>query len=78
VLQSTCSRSRASAAAAIVVRGLRSFGSWALEHGLSSCDAGAWVFHGIWTLPGPGIKPVHVHWQVDSYPPEKSKRQDLN
>ena len=33
-------------------------GSWALEHGLSSCDARAWLLHGIWDLPGSGIEPL--------------------
>ena len=38
--------------------GFRSCGPWALEHRLSSCDAWAKLFHGIWDLPGPGIEPV--------------------
>ena len=33
-------------------------GSWALEHGLSSCDARAWLLHSIWDLPGSGIEPL--------------------
>ena len=35
-----------------------SYGSWALEHGLSSCGTPAWLLCGIWNLPGPGIKPL--------------------
>ena len=33
-------------------------GSWALEHGLSSCGIRAQVPYSMWNLPGPGIKPV--------------------
>ena len=28
----------------------------------------ALVAHGMWNLPGPGIKPVSLHWKADSYP----------
>ena len=46
--------SRASVA---VVCGLSSWGSWALEHRLSSCgDSRGLVGDGMWYLPGPGIK----------------------
>ena len=31
---------------------------WALERGLSSCGAQAQLLHGMWDLPGPGLKPV--------------------
>ena len=31
-------------------------GSWALEHRLSTC--GAWLFHGVWNLLRPGVKPM--------------------
>ena len=31
--------------------------AWALEHRLSSC-VWAYLPHGLWNLPGPGIKPV--------------------
>ena len=45
-------------ASAVVARGLTSCGSWALECRLSSCGAWAWLLHGMWDLPGPGIEPV--------------------
>ena len=35
-----------------------SYGSWALEHGLSSCGTPAWLLCGIWNFPGPGTKPL--------------------
>ena len=38
--------------------GLSSWGSRALEHRLSSCDARAQLLHGMWDLPGPGLEPV--------------------
>ena len=38
--------------------GFSSCGSWALEHRLSSCGTQAQVLHGMWDLPGPGLKPV--------------------
>ena len=38
--------------------GRSSCGSQGLEHGLSSCDAWAWLLHGIlWDLSGPGTEP---------------------
>ena len=37
---------------------LSSFGLRALQHRLSSCGAQAQLLHGMWDLPGPGIKPV--------------------
>ena len=38
--------------------GFSSCGSRALERRLSSCGAQAWLFSGMWDLPGPGVKPV--------------------
>ena len=38
--------------------GLISCGSWALEHGLSSYGAQAWLLCDMWHLPRPGIEPV--------------------
>ena len=31
---------------------------------------GTWVYlpHGMWNLPGPGIKPMSLHWQADCQP----------
>ena len=33
-------------------------GAQVLEHGLNSCGTWAWLLHGTWDLPGPGIEPV--------------------
>ena len=38
--------------------GFSSWGSQALEHWLSGCHAWASLFHNMWALPRPGIKPV--------------------
>ena len=41
--------------------GAGALGAWAsvvLARGLSSCDAWALFFHGMWDLPGPGLKPM--------------------
>ena len=46
-------------ASAVVVRGLSSCGSWALECGLSSCGTHSQLLHAMWNLPGPGIKPTY-------------------
>ena len=37
--------------------GFSSCGSQALEHRLSSCGARAWLLHGMWDLPRPGLEP---------------------
>ena len=58
LLQSTGSRAAGAAA-----RGLSSFGSQALEHGLSSCCSKAC---GI--VPDQGLNPRLLHWQADSLP----------
>ena len=56
------SRCRAQAlgawASVAVVHGLSSCCSQALEHRLRSCSAWAWLLHGMWVLPGPGIEPM--------------------
>ena len=56
----SCCRARALGTwtSAVVARGLSSCGSQALEHRLSSCGAQAHLLHGMWDLPGPGLKPV--------------------
>ena len=41
-----------------MVCGLRSCGSWALEHRLRRCDAQVYLLCGIWDLPRPGIEPM--------------------
>ena len=40
------------------MRGLGSCGSWALEHRLNSCGTWAWLLHGMWDPPGPGLEPM--------------------
>ena len=35
---------------------------------LSSYSVLAELLCGMWNLPGPGINPCPLHWQVDSYP----------
>ena len=46
----------------VVVRGLLiagSCGAWALQYkSFSGCGAGTQLLHGMWDLPGPGIKPT--------------------
>ena len=46
------------AGSVVVARGLSSCGSRVLECRLSSCGTWAQVLHGMWDLPGPGLKPV--------------------
>ena len=62
--------SRASLAAA---RGLRSFGSQALEHRLSSCCSKAC---GI--VPDQGSNPRLLHWQADSLPLSHQRSPSMN
>ena len=38
--------------------GPSSYGSWALEHKFSSCEARTYLFLGMWDLPGPRIEPM--------------------
>ena len=38
--------------------GPSSYGSWALEHKFSSCEARTYLFLGTWDLPGPRIEPM--------------------
>ena len=45
-------------ASVFVALWLRSCGSQALEHRLSSCGTRAQLLHGMWDLPGPGIEPM--------------------
>ena len=52
---------RASRRGGVSRRGAQALGARAsvvLVLGLSSCGARAWLRHRMWTLPGPGIKPV--------------------
>ena len=55
-------------ASVIVARRLSSCGSRMLERS-RLCSCGAWVqlLQGMWNLPRPGIEPVYLHWQSDSY-----------
>ena len=41
----------------VVACGVSSCGSRALERRLSSCGARAYLLHGMWDLPGPGLEP---------------------
>ena len=45
-------------ASVVVPHGLSSCGSWAVGRRLSSCSTWAYLLHGMWDLPGPGIKAV--------------------
>ena len=56
----SCCKARALGvrASVVVALGLSSCGSWALEHRLSSCGAGASLLRGMWDLPGPGLEPM--------------------
>ena len=45
-------------ASVVVLHGLSSCGSRALERRLSSCGAQAYLLRGMWDLPGPGLEPV--------------------
>ena len=62
LLIAVASRCRAQAlgvwASVVVVHGLSSCGSRALERRLSSSGARALLLHGMWDLPRPGLKPV--------------------
>ena len=46
------------------------------EHGLNSCGTWAWLLHGMWDFPGPGIEPVSPalagRWIPNHCPPGKS------
>ena len=48
--------------------GFSSCDSQALEHRLSSCGARAELLLHMWGLPGAGVGPCALCWQVDSYP----------
>ena len=55
--------------------GFSSCSMWALGCGLSSCDTWAYLPHGMWNIPGPGIKPMSSALAgrfVTTEPPEKS------
>ena len=45
-----------------------SCGSWAPEHRLNSCRAGALWLHVMWNLPGSGIKPISPALAANSLP----------
>ena len=56
----SCCRAQALGAQAsvVVVRGLSSCGSWALECRLSTCGTRAQPLRGMWDLPRPGLEPL--------------------
>ena len=56
--------------------GFSSCGSQALERKLSSCGTWAQLLHGMWDLPGPGLKPVSptlAGGSLTTAPPGKSQ-----
>ena len=52
----------------VAALGLQSTGSVVAAGRLHSHGTWALLLQGVWNLPGPGIEPVSLHWQVDSYP----------
>ena len=74
----SCCRTRALGASGlvVVVCGLSSCGSWALECRLSSCGARAQLLCGMWDLPGPGserMSPALAGGFLTTAPPGKSQ-----
>ena len=64
------------AVTSLVMRGLSSCDSQALELGLNSCGLQALVSHGMWNLHGPGIEPMSPALAggfLSTVPPGKSK-----
>ena len=55
-------------ASVTVVHGLSSCGSWAQKNRLNSCGTWVQLFHSMWDLPGPGVKPVFPALVGDSLP----------
>ena len=52
-------------ASVVAARRLSSCSSQGLEHKLNSCGTGAYLLHGMWDLPGPGIElvfPALARW----------------
>ena len=77
LLRSTGSRRWASV---VVAHGLSSCGLQALERRLSSCGTWAWLLHGMWDLPGPGIEPMSPALAggfLTTGPPGKSQHLDF-
>ena len=64
--------------------GAWALGAWAsvvVAHGLSSCGAWAQLLHGMWDLPGPGLKPVSPALAggfLTTAPPGKPNRYIFN
>ena len=64
----------------LLARGLSSCGLQALEHRLSSCGAWAYLLHGMWDLPRPGLEPVSPALAgrfLTTAPPGRSPPQDF-
>ena len=64
-------------ASVVVAHGLSSCGLRALECRLSSCGARAYLFRGMWDLPGPGIELVSLALAgrfLSTAPPGKSQK----
>ena len=67
-------------ASVVVVCGLSTCGSWALERRLSSCGTRAQLLCGMWDLPGPGLEPVSpavAGGVLTTVPPGKSRSYTL-
>ena len=65
----------------VAEHGLRSYGLRALGFGLSSCGARAYLLHGMWNPPGPGIKPMFPAAAgrfLSTVPPGKSSVESFN
>ena len=57
---------------------LSSWGSRALEHRFSSGGTQAWLLHGMWDLPGPGLElvfPALAGGFLPTVPPGKSRQE---
>ena len=66
-------------ASAVMMLGLSSCGTWALDCRLSSCGARAQPLRGTWDPPGPGLEPVSsalAGGLSTTAPPGKPTRND--
>ena len=52
----------------VAALGLQSTGSVVAAGRLHSHGTWALLLQGVWNLPGPGLEPVSLPWQVDSNP----------
>ena len=61
-------------ASVTVARGLRSVGSWSLDHRLSSCGIQAELLQECGIFPAPGSNLCLLHWQKDSLTTESPEK----